>query len=108
MARLRRGVKTQAVRDFLADHPEANPRAVVEGLKTRGFKVKITLVRSIMYKKSSKPGRRRRAPVVHAAARKTAWAHMSIEQLLEVKRFADSFGGADQVRQALDTLAQLQ
>jgi hypothetical protein len=32
---------------------------------------------------------------------------VTIEQLIEVKRFADSVGGADQIRQALDTLAQL-
>ena len=71
------------------------------------MKVKITLVRSIMYKKSSKP-RKRRTPSVHAAARKTAAKSVTIEQLIEVKQFADSFGGADQVRQALEALAQLQ
>jgi hypothetical protein len=32
---------------------------------------------------------------------------VTIEQLLKVKRFADSIGGADQLRQALDTLEQL-
>ena len=41
------------------------------------------------------------------AARKTSTKSMTVEQLLEVKRFADAFGSADQVRQALDTLAQL-
>jgi hypothetical protein len=105
-ARMKRGEKTQAVRDYLAEHPEANRRAVVEGLKAKGIKVKFTLVSSLMYKQASKPGRRR-APSVQAAARKTATAGVSIEQLIEVKRFADSFGGADQVRQALDTLEQL-
>ena len=105
-ARMKRGEKTQAVRDYLAEHPEANRKAVVEGLKAKGIKVKITLVSSLMYKQASKPSRRR-APSVQAAARKTATTGVSIEQLLEVKRFADSFGGADQVRQALDTLEQL-
>ena len=107
MARLKRGAKTQAVRDYLADHPEANPQAVVEGLHAKGMKVKITLVRSILYKKPSKPGRRRAASVMHAAARRTATTGMSIEQLFEVKQFADAFGGADQIRSALATLEQL-
>ncbi len=105
-ARMKRGEKTQAVRDYLAEHPEANRRAVVEGLKAKGIKVNITLVSSLMYKQASKPGRRR-APSVQAAARKTATTGVSIEQLIEVKRFTDSFGSADQVRQALDMLEQL-
>jgi hypothetical protein len=107
MARLKRGAKTQAVRDYISANPTVSPKEIVAGLASAGMKVKITLVRSIMYKKSSKRGRRR-APSVHAAARKTATTGVTIEQLLEVKRFADSFGGADQVRQALDTLEQLQ
>ncbi|MBW8885433.1 MAG: hypothetical protein JF612_11830 [Planctomycetia bacterium] len=106
MARFKRGAKTQAVRDYLAEHPEANPKAVVEGLKAEGMKVKITLVNGIKYNKSRKPGRRR-APVAHAAARRTSSTRVSIDQLLEVKRFADSLGGADQLRHALDTLEQL-
>jgi hypothetical protein len=103
---MKRGAKTQAVRDFLAEHPEANRRAVVDGLKAKGIKVKLTLVSSLMYKQSSKASKRR-APSVHAAARKTTTTSTSIEQLFAVKRFADSFGGADQVRQALDMLEQL-
>lgn len=106
MARLKRGAKTQAVRDYLAEHPEANPKAVVEGLKAQGLKVKITLVNGIKYNKARKAGKRR-APVAHAAARRTSTRGMTIEQLLEVKRFADSLGGADQLRHALETLAQL-
>jgi hypothetical protein len=108
MARLRRGAKTQAVRDYLAEHPESNPQAVVDGLKASGMKVKITLVRSILYKKPSKPGWRKRAPVVQAAARRTSKTSVTVERLLEIKRFADSIGGPDQLRQALDMLAQLQ
>jgi hypothetical protein len=44
---------------------------------------------------------------VRVAARATPAAAVSVEQLLEVKRFAESLGGADQLRQALDTLEQL-
>ena len=107
MAKLKRGAKTQAVRDFISANPEANPQAVVDGLKATGLKVKITLVRGILYKKPSKRGGRR-APSVIAAARKTSTNGVTIGQLLEVKQFADSLGGANQVRQALDLLAQLQ
>ena len=106
MARYKRGAKTQAVKEYLAQHPEANPKAVVEGLKEQGMSVKVTLVNSIKYNKSRKPGRRR-SPVARAAARRTSKANMSFDQLVEVKRLADSLGGADQLRQALDMLEQL-
>lgn len=107
MARLKRGAKTQAVRDYITQHPEAGPKAIVEGLKTQGMKVKITLVNGIKYNKRSKPGkRRRRGLVAHSAARRTSMRAISLDQLLEVKRFADSLGGVDQLRKALDTLEQ--
>jgi hypothetical protein len=107
MARLKRGAKTQAVRDYLDAHPDASPKEIVEGLKAQGMKVKITLVNGIKYNKRSKPGRRkRRSLVAYAAARRTSLRGVTIEQLLEVKRIADALGGADQLRQALDTLEQ--
>lgn len=107
MARYKRGAKTQAVRDYLAEHPEANPKAVVEGLKEeKGMSVKITLVNGIKYNKSRNSGTRR-SLVARAAARRTSRTKMNFEQLVEVKRFADSLGGADQLRRALDMLEQL-
>jgi hypothetical protein len=102
---MKRGARSQAVRDFLAENPRAGPKAIVDGLKAKGINVKITLVNSIKYKKPSKPGRK--SPRRHAA-RKSHSIAVTIEQLIRVKRFADSVGGADQVRLALDTLAQLQ
>jgi hypothetical protein len=106
MARYKRGAKTQAVRDYIAAHPEANPKAIVEGLGEQGMKVKVTLVNGIKYNKSRRTGKRR-SLVARAAARRTSMRGVTIEQLLEVKRFADSVGGADQVRHALDMLEQL-
>ena len=107
MARYKRGARSQAVRDFLAANPTASPNQVVNGLREQGIKVKVTLVNSIKYKKPSK-GRTRRAPSVRMAARRSSRNGVTVEQLLEVKRFADSIGGAEQVRQALKTLEQLQ
>jgi hypothetical protein len=94
------------VRDYLAEHPEANPKAVVEGLKEKGMSVKLTLVNGIKYNKARRPGKRR-SLVARAAARRTSRGGMTLDQLLEVKRFADSLGGADQLRQALDMLEML-
>jgi len=102
----KRGARSQAVRDYLDENPQATPKQVVDGLKAKGMTVKKTLVTGIKYKKPGKPARRR-APSVHAAARRSSGAKLTIEQLLEVKQMADSLGGTSQMRQALETLEQL-
>jgi hypothetical protein len=104
---MKRGAKTQSVRDYLSENPEASPKEVVEGLKAKGVKVKVTLVNSIKYKKPAKAGRRR-APSVRMATRRSSRNGVTVEQLLEVKRLVDSLGGSEHVRQALETLNQLQ
>jgi hypothetical protein len=103
---MKRGARSQAVRDYLGEHPEASPKEIVDGLKARGIKVKVTLVNSIKYKKPAKGGRRR-APSLRVAARRAGSAAVTVDQLLEVKRLADSLGGVDHVRKAVEMLEQL-
>jgi len=104
MGRLKRGERTQAVRDYLAENPGATPKSVVEGLAQKGIKVKITLVNSIKYKKPT-PGAGLATARVKSVVGESG--PLGFEHLLEVKRLADSLGGTDQVRQALDALSQL-
>jgi len=106
MARMKRGAKSQLVRDYIAENPQARPQDIVEGLRSKGFKIKLTLVRGIKYKKPSKPGKRR-GPSVRAAARRSSGANLTVEQLIELKRLTDELGGAEQLRRALETLEQL-
>ena len=104
---MKRGAKTQAIRDYIAENPDANPKAIVAGLQVRGITVKLGLANNVKYSKRSKT-QKRRAPIVHAAARMTTSPAMTFEQLVAVKKLADSLGGADNLRAALDALAQLQ
>ncbi len=99
---------SESIRRYIAKHPSATVKEIEKGLKGEGIKVSHSLVNAVKYRKGPKTAKKRmrRASVVHAAARKTT-AALSVEQLLEVKRFADSIGGVDQVRQALETLEQL-
>ena len=97
---------SESIRQFIATHPGAMPKEVRQGLRQQGVKVSLGLISNVKYT-SGKKKRKMRASVVHAAARRTSVA-VTVEQLLEVKKFADSLGGADQVRMALDTLAELQ
>ena len=101
---------SESIRQFIAKHPDAGPKAIELGLKQKGVKVSLALISAVKYAKGSKAGKKKRrskTPVVHAAARKTATASVTVEQLLAVKRLADSLGGSDQVRMLLETLEQL-
>jgi hypothetical protein len=44
MAKKRRGSKSQAVRDYLKEHPAAGNKEVAEGLAAAGIKVTMNLV----------------------------------------------------------------
>jgi hypothetical protein len=92
----------------MAQHPGAKPKEIRQGLKDEGIRVKMGLISNVKYGGAKKTGKRRgkRSQVMHAAARRTAGG-LTVDQLLEVKRFASSIGGADQLRQALDMLDQL-
>ena len=105
MARMKRGKKTQAIREYLAAHPTDGPAAVVAGLKAQGIMVKANLVGAIKYGKAR--GKRPRPSVRVAARRTTGNGSITVEQLLEVKKLADSIGGVEQVRSALEALEQL-
>jgi len=104
MARMKRGAKTQAIRDYVAANPEQGPKDIVAGLKAQGMTVKPGLVSAVKY---GKKNRKRARPSVRVAARHTKNGSVTVEQLIEVKRLADSIGGTDHVRSALDALEQL-
>jgi hypothetical protein len=100
---------SESIRQFIAKNPAAGPKVIEAGLKSEGIRVSLALISAVKYSKHKKAGKKRRSrsPVVQVAARATRLSAVSVEQLIEVKRFADSFGGADQLRSALDTLDQL-
>jgi hypothetical protein len=110
MARMKRGAKTQAVREYITANPDANPKAIVDGLKAQGITIKIGLANSVKYSKrgKSRTFRRGRRPAMQTAARRTFSTAMTVDQLVEVKRLADSLGGIGAIRQALEVLEQLQ
>jgi hypothetical protein len=107
MAKLKRGEKTKAVRDYIAANPKASPKEIVAGLAATGMKIKLGLANSLKYGKR-KPGRRRAATVASAARRtRTSNGVVTVDQLLEVKRLADSIGGIEHIRTALEALEKL-
>lgn len=105
---------SESIRQFIAKNPTAGPKGIEAGLKAKGIQVSKALISAVKYskkyskaKKSGKKMRKMSRPAtVRVAARATAAVGVTIKQLLAVKDFADAFGGSDQVRQALDILAQ--
>jgi hypothetical protein len=102
---------SEFIRQFIAKHPGSMAKEIRQGLRQQGVKVSLGLISNVKYSSGKKKTSRKRpirSATVHVAARKTRKAALTIDQLLEVKKFADSIGGADKIRLALDTLAELQ
>jgi hypothetical protein len=103
---------SESIRQFIAKNRQAGPKDIQAGLAAEGITVKFSLINAVKYSNRKTAGKKRRAssPVVQAAARKTpsVAAAVTFKHLVEVKKLADSMGGADQIRAVLDSLAQLQ
>jgi len=103
--------KSESIRDFLRRNPGATPKVVQAGLRKEGVKVGTGLISNVAFyfrKKNAAPRVRMAARKVRAKTnRKTSKTNITVEQLLAVKRFADAFGGFEQIQRALDVLEQL-
>ena len=95
--------KSQAVRDFLAGHPDADTKAVVAGLAEKGVKVAPTLV---YFVKSKQRQARRRAKRDRAAeSSRQAGSKNPVEVVLRVKDLAREVGGIQNLKMLVDLLA---
>lgn len=104
MARHKNGSanKSQAIRDYLATHPNATANEVADGLSASGIKVAPGLVYSVkaaMGKRGA--GRTKR---VQASRTGKPTTGSPIEYLLRVKQLADEGGGIGNLKQLLDAM----
>ena len=94
--------RSQEIRDYLAKDPNAGPKAIVAGLKKKGIKVTEGLASAVKYKQPAKKKKKRgRKP--QAAADK-----ISVSALVSAKKMADTLGGIEEAKAALDAVAKLQ
>ena len=106
MPRKRKLNKSQAIRDYLAKNPNANPKAIQAGLKAKGIAVSESLASAVKYSKKKGAGR----PIARRPARAASAARKSVlraEDLLEAKKFVDRVGGVGAARRAIEVLEQL-
>jgi hypothetical protein len=99
----RHGSKSAAIRDYIASNPNAKPKEILSVLKARGIDVSVGLISMVKYAKP-KVGKKRGRPKGTA---KTSASGLSADQLLAAKALADSMGGIQKTREALDLIEKL-
>src|SRR4051812_48717225 len=110
-AKVQRGAKSQAIRIYLEQHPNASAPDVVTALKGQGITVTPAFVyqlRSAAQRKARQGRRRRTTPSrTNGTGRVKAKNHLTAEQLLATKELADRLGGMASLRTALEVLEKL-
>jgi hypothetical protein len=120
--------KSQAVRDYLAEHPEAGPKEVITQLQadgvfnkvkpgTKAYRTQVSLVSNVktnLKKKSgkgkskAKPARKAaRTPAVNKVRSQKAGEY-AVSQALKVKELAGSLGGTQATQDLLEKIKQIQ
>ena len=99
MAKAQRGVKSAAIREYLAKNPDTRNTEVVAALKQKGIRVTAQMVSNFKGKVGGGSVKKR------SAAKKSGLP--SIEYLIAAKKLAVQFGGVEKARAAIAILAKL-
>ena len=101
--------KSQKVRDYLAEHPDAGPTAVANALKRYG--VSVTLVSAIKSKGQTGGRKRRTAKAARRRAvrgrRTRARPTSRMEPVVAAAELIRVCGGVDEAKTALDAAGQV-
>lgn len=106
------GNKSSAIRDYIAENPNAMPKEIHDALTKRGIKVSKGLVSVVKYSKPKSGKRRGRSVKAQAAstmgvAKLLSSGSMPATDLIAAKQLADSLGGIAKTREALELLEKL-
>jgi hypothetical protein len=102
--------KSQAVRDYLTEHPAAMPKEIAPAVKSaHGLDVSPQMISMIKSKLGKGRRRRRKAGAAPAAAvsRGNNSARFTIDDLITAKKLAQQIGGIPRAQEALAALARL-
>jgi hypothetical protein len=94
--------KSQLIRDYAEQHPDAKPAAIVEALKSH--KVGYALVSNVLHRARHGHGKKRRGK--RAAASRNG-AGLNLEALLAAKQLAERVGGLEVAKAPLHALEKL-
>ena len=110
--------KSQAIRDYLEQHPGASPNQIVAGLKEQGVDVSVSLASNVKYTMGGRRGKVRRRRRVAARAnnggdggaggrRGRPSMALTMDDLLATIKLVTQVGSPAKVRKALEVLDQL-
>jgi hypothetical protein len=102
--------KSQAVRDYLAEHPRAKPKEIRPAVKAaHGLDISPQMISMIKSKSRRRRGRRGTAAAeVRAAGRvRTNASRITVEDLVSAKKLAGQLGGISRAQELLAALARL-
>ena len=101
--------KSEAIRKYSQENPDAGPKDISAGLAKEGVKVTPAFISTVLSndrRRARKGGRRKagRRPGPRAAG---AAGRDPLQALLQAKRLAEQMGGVAKARAALDALARI-
>jgi hypothetical protein len=100
--------KSQRVRDYLAQHPDAGPTAVARALKR--FKISVALVSAIKARNSATSNKKRKAKVKSRSAggrRGRPPGSQEYAAIVAAAELIRSCGGIDEAKSALETAGRV-
>lgn len=101
--RKRRINKSQKIRDYLTESPEAQPSEVVEALGKSRIKVTPGQVSQVKWQMSQQGGGKAK----RKGRRGRSQGDVNLGDLLKAKQLAEQMGGVEEAQKALDALAKL-
>jgi len=100
--------KTQAIKDYYAENPDAKPAAAAEALNAQGIEVTSGFVSTIKSKHGlGKKRRGRRKGAAKKASTGAPSERVAIADLVKAKKLADQLGGVEKAKAMLDALSKL-
>jgi uncharacterized protein YneF (UPF0154 family) len=96
--------KSQAVRDYLKEHPKAKMREIADALAAKGIKIQHSQIYSVMYKVNGQKRKARRAAAMEVS--RSTGAVDPVRLVLKVRDLAVEAGGIRKLKELVDAIAQ--
>jgi hypothetical protein len=95
--------KSEAIRNYKNENPDAGPKAIAAALADDGIEVTPAFVSTVLSNDKRKSGR----IGVRGRGRRSGGGDASLDNLIQAKKLAEQMGGIDQARAALDALERI-
>jgi hypothetical protein len=94
--------KSEAIRTFKNENPDAGPKAISAALAADGMKVTPAFVSTVLSNDKRKSG-----TIGRGRGRRAGGGDSSVDNLIQAKKLAEQMGGIEQARAALNALERI-